>query len=106
MLTYRQNILRIVKDVAFIVAGFVLMGAGRFLGVLAGLLIVGYYGFQLYATVKIMRLQKETGKGETSSAPSKDDPFHNGKGPEAAPDDGKLRVTDLSGAKEVEFEKE
>ncbi|MBQ3766363.1 MAG: hypothetical protein II874_06485 [Bacteroidales bacterium] len=89
------------KDLLFILLALLLIIKGRFLGALIGVLALVWYGRDfLYR-----------GKALFHSAAPQRDTVERPAGqnrPENAPveDDGKIQVTDLSGAKEVDFEKE
>ena len=83
----------LVKDVFFIFIGLVLIVRTRFIGVVIGAAAVYWYGRDFYYRVKAGRSEKK--------ACGPDAPCSKTSAP-----DSKIRVTDLSGAKEVEFEKE
>ena len=89
------------KDVVFIAVGCYLILRLGFLGKLVGALAVIWYGRDLWTRGKVWLFTREEQKKpvERPSQPtrSQDSPIL---------DDGKIQVTDLSGAKEVEFEKE
>ena len=96
-----DNKWRILKDVLFLLLAVVLIWKGRFLGILIGALAISWYGRDLYFRLKALK---------DSRAPKRDpverpkEPSRDGNAPPI--DDGKIQVTDLSGAKEVDFEKE
>jgi hypothetical protein len=88
------------KDLLFILVALLLVVKGRFLGAVIGILALLWYGrdfwYRAKALVASMGLKRDV---ERPAEP---------KRPDDAPivDDGKIQVTDLSGAKEVDFEKE
>ncbi|MBR1705972.1 MAG: hypothetical protein IJ721_04180 [Bacteroidales bacterium] len=91
--SYTDRTWTLVKDALFIFVGLVLIVRTRFWGVLIGAAAVWWYGRDLYYQVKAARKEKKACAPE-SPAQKQSDP------------DGKIQVTDLSGAKEVDFEKE
>jgi hypothetical protein len=100
-----QTILVLAKDVLFVAVGCFLILRTGFLGTIVGALAVIWYGRDLWYRGKawIGSKQPERDTVERPSGASRDESRS-----EDAPiiDDGKIQVTDLSGAKEVEFEKE
>lgn len=84
----------IIKDVVFILIGGLLIAKGGFFGAILGMLAIGWYGWQLYATIQLLRLEKRRRKEEEAAVRT------------PSPEEGKITVTDLSRAKEVDFEKE
>lgn len=83
----------LVKDVAFIAIGVLLMVRTGFFGILIGGLAVIWYGRDLYFRLAALKAAKAQEKAaQRPSQPS--------------PEEGKIRITDLSDAKEVDFEKE
>lgn len=87
---------QIVKDLAFMALALLLITRGGFLGIIIGFPALGWYGWNLFLNARILKLQKQLEKQETGSAPAQ----------EEAPQQGKIKITDLSDAKEVDFEKE
>ena len=101
-MTNKNTWLILAKDALFVVAGCILLLRVRgFLGTLVGLLMVIWYGRDLWYRGKAWLGTKER-KREPVERPSET------RRTDDAPiiDDGKIQVTDLSAAKEVEFEKE
>ena len=100
-MTQNQHTLLILgKDLLFILVALFLIVKGRFLGAIVGVLALIWYGRDFSLRIKALGSTKETRRDvERPSEP---------KRPDAAPavDDGKIQVTDLSGAKGVDFEKE
>ena len=100
-MTQKQHILLILgKDLLFLLLGVVLIVKGRFFGAVVGVLALLWYGRDFSLRIKALGQTKESRRDvERSSEPRR---------PDDAPvvDDGKIQVTDLSGAKEVDFEKE
>lgn len=97
-----QTVLILAKDVLFIAIGCILILRTRFLGTLLGALAIIWYGRDLWYRGKAWLGAKEP-KRDTVKRPAREDARN-----EDSPiiDDGKIQVTDLSGAKEVDFEKE
>ena len=97
-----NTLITLAKDVLFIAVGCFLILRMGFLGKVVGALAIIWYGRDLWYRGKAWLGTKEPRQDgverprETSSR-DKDAPII---------DDGKIQVTDLSGAKEVEFEKE
>jgi hypothetical protein len=100
-MTNNHTILTLVKDLAFIAVGCFLILRTGFLGKIVGALAIIWYGRDLWYRGKAWLGVRETDRGPVER-PSET------RRPEDAPiiDDGKIQVTDLSGAKEVDFEKE
>ena len=101
-MTQKQHIfLTLGKDLLFILVALFLIVKGRFLGAVIGVLALLWYGRDF--SVRIRQLgQSADSKRDGVERPSEtrradDTPIV---------DDGKIQVTDLSGAKEVDFEKE
>ena len=89
------------KDLLFILIALFLIVKGRFLGAVIGVLALVWYGRDFSFRIKQLGATKEP-KREPVERPSET------KRTDDTPivDDGKIQVTDLSGAKEVDFEKE
>ena len=88
------------KDLLFILVALLLVVKGRFLGAVIGILALLWYGRDFWYRAKALA---------ASAAPKRDvERPAEPKRPDDTPivDDGKIQVTDLSGAKEVDFEKE
>ena len=88
------------KDLLFMLIALFLIVKGRFLGAVVGVLALLWYGRDFSFRIKQLGQTKESRRDvERPSEPRR---------PDDAPvvDDGKIQVTDLSGAKEVDFEKE
>lgn len=100
-MTQKQHILLILgKDLLFLLLGVFLIVKGRFFGAVVGGLMLLWYGRDFSFRIKQLGQTKESRRDvERPSEPRR---------PEDTPvvDDGKIQVTDLSGAKEVDFEKE
>ena len=100
-MTQKQHILLTLgKDLLFLLLGVFLIVKGRFFGAVVGGLMLLWYGRDFSFRIKQLGQTKESRRDvERSSEPRR---------PDDAPvvDDGKIQVTDLSGAKEVDFEKE
>ena len=100
-MTQKQHILLILgKDLLFLLLGVFLIVKGRFFGAVVGVLALLWYGRDFSLRIKALGQTKESRRDvERPSEPRR---------PDDTPivDDGKIQVTDLSGAKEVDFEKE
>ena len=96
-----HTLLTLGKDLLFILLALFLIVKGRFLGAVLGVLGLVWYGRDLWYRGKAFLGTKEP-RRDTVERPSEP------KRQEDTPivDDGKIQVTDLSGAKEVDFEKE
>jgi hypothetical protein len=89
------------KDLLFILIALFLIVKGRFLGAVIGVLALVWYGRDFSFRIKQLGAVKEPrrdGVERPSESKRADDT--------PIVDDGKIQVTDLSGAKEVDFEKE
>ena len=100
-MTQKQHILLILgKDLLFLLLGVLLIVKGRFFGAVVGGPMLLWYGRDFSLRIKALGQTKESRRDvERPSEPRR---------PDDTPvvDDGKIQVTDLSGAKEVDFEKE
>ena len=101
-MTQKQHILLILgKDLLFLLLGVFLIVKGRFFGAVVGGLMLLWYGRDFSFRIRQLGQAKDSGrdsvKRPTDSQRSSDTPIE---------DNGKIQVTDLSGAKEVDFEKE
>ena len=101
-MTQKQHILLILgKDLLFLLLGVCLIVKGRFLGALVGILMLLWYGRDISFQIRQLGQAKDSGrdsvKRPADSQRSSDTPIE---------DNGKIQVTDLSGAKEVDYEKE
>ena len=100
-MTQKQHILLTLgKDLLFLLLGVFLIVKGRFFGAVLGVLALLWYGRDFSFRIKELGRTTESRRDvERPSGP---------KRTEDTPvvDDGRIQVTDLSGAKEVEFEKE
>ena len=100
-MTQKQHILLILgKDLLFLLLGVFLIVKGRFFGAVVGGLMLLWYGRDFSLRIKAMGQTKESRRDVERPSEA--------RRPEDTPvvDDGKIQVTDLSGAKEVDFEKE
>ena len=88
------------KDLLFILIALFLIVKGRFLGAVIGVLALVWYGRDFSFRIKQLGAVKEP-RREPVERPTE-------KRTDDTPivDDGKIQVTDLSAAKEVDFEKE
>ena len=101
-MTQKQHILLTLgKDFLFILVALFLIVKGRFLGAIIGVLALLWYGRDFSFRIRQLGQAKEPGR-DPVERPS--EPRRTEDGPIV--DDGKIQVTDLSGAKEVDFEKE
>ena len=101
-MTQKQHILLTLgKDLLFILVALFLIVKGRFLGAVVGVLALVWYGRDFSFRIRQLGQagdSKRDGVERPSEARRADDT--------PIVDDGKIQVTDLSGAKEVDFEKE
>ena len=100
-MTQKQHILLILgKDLLFLLLGVLLIVKGRFFGAIVGGLMLLWYGRDFSLRIKALGQTKESRRDVERPSEA--------RRPEDTPvvDDGKIQVTDLSGAKEVDFEKE
>ena len=101
-MTQKQHIfLTLGKDLLFILVALFLIVKGRFLGAVVGVLALLWYGRDFSFRIRQLG-QSDGSKRDNVERPSEtrradDTPIV---------DAGKIQVTDLSGAKEVDFEKE
>ena len=89
------------KDLLFILVALFLIVKGRFLGAVFGVLAFVWYGRDFWYRGKAFlssRPKNDTVERKSEPRRTEDAPI--------VVDDGKIQVTDLSGAKEVDFEKE
>ena len=89
------------KDLLFILVALFLIVKGRFLGAVIGVLALLWYGRDFSFRIRQLGAPKEPGRDPVERSSEQ-------KRPDDTPivDDGRIQVTDLSGAKEVDFEKE
>ena len=88
----------LVKDVLFVLVGCLLIARTGLLGTIVGVLAILWYGRDLYYRVKVLTASKASRKQASGPTVQKEE--------SSRPEEGRIKVTDLSGAKEVEFEKE
>ena len=101
-MTQNNNTLFILaKDTLFVLLGCILIVRTPFLGKILGALAIIWYGRDLWYRGKAWLGAKEP-RRDTVERPK--EASRDADAPII--DDGKIQVTDLSGAKEVEFEKE
>jgi len=97
----KYTLLILGKDLLFILVALFLVVRGRFLGAVFGILAILWYGRDFWYRGKayLASLAPKRNVERPEGQPKRSD---------SAPivDDGKFQVTDLSGAKEVDFEKE
>jgi len=94
---YNNRWVRLIKDVLFVAVALFIMVRGRTLGFVLGLIFAYWYGRDAWFQAKAL-WQEKTYKAPEAPA---DKP-----GRQAPAEDGKITVTNLSDAKEVDFEKE
>lgn len=90
---------RITKDIVFLFIAFWLISTGRFLPILFGLIVIAWYGYDLYNVVRAMILEKK------AAAMQEQEP-QQGPITTSAQDDGKITLTNSHEIKEADFEKE
>ena len=95
---YNNRCVRLIKDVLFLALAVWAVSTGRFLAIALGLLFGWWYARDAWFQAKALWQEKHfvpkserTTEGPTTTQPQ---------------DDGKITITDLSDAKEVNFEKE
>ena len=101
-MTQKQHILLVLgKDLLFLLLALVLIVKGRFFGAVVGGLMLLWYGRDFSLRIR------QLGQAANTNRDSVERPAETRR-TEDTPivDDGKIQVTDLSGAKEVDFEKE
>ena len=101
-MTQKQHILLTLgKDLLFILLGVFLIVKGRFFGAVLGVLALLWYGrdfsFRIKQLGKTAEPRRDPVERSSETKRTEDTPIV---------DDGRIQVTDLSGAKEVDFEKE
>ena len=95
-----HTLLTLGKDLLFILIALFLIVKGRFLGAVIGVLALVWYGRDFLYRIKMLGSSKESKRDvERHTEPKRTEGT-------VVVDDGKIQVTDLSGAKEVDFEKE
>ena len=101
-MTQKQHILLTLgKDLLFILVALFLIVKGRFLGAVVGVLALLWYGRDFSFRIK------QLGQTADSNRDGVERPSETRRADDTPiVDDGKIQVTDLSGAKEVDFEKE
>ena len=101
MMQNQYTLLTLGKDLLFILVALFLIVRVRFLGAVIGVLALLWYGrdfsFRIKALLASKEPRRDTVERPSETARDSDTPIV---------DDGKIQVTDLSGAKEVDFEKE
>ena len=102
MMQNKNTLLVLGKDLLFIVLGCFLIVKGRFLGAVIGVLAIIWYGRDFLYRVKLFLGAKEP---KRDTVERRSEPRRTEDAPTIV-DDGKIQVTDLSDAKEVDFEKE
>lgn len=100
-MTDKNNLLILAKDALFILAGLVLFLFTGFLGRVVGIVAVIWYGRDLFQRIQLQSSSREPRRDPverpSGSARDADTPII---------DDGRIQVTDLNSAREVDFEKE
>ena len=105
-----NHIASLVKNVLYILGGvfvlYLLFWRGWILGILLIPIVLGI-GFFVYVKVKELKAAGRSRRDASERSARPDRPSEASRS-EDAPiiDDGKIRITDLSDAKEVDFEKE
>ena len=101
-MTQKQHMLLVLgKDLLFLLLGVFLIVKGRFFGAVVGGLMLLWYGrdfsFRIKQLGKTAEPRRDPVERSSETKRTEDTPIV---------DDGRIQVTDLSGAKEVDFEKE
>lgn len=97
--SYRDPKWQIFKDLCFTAAGVWMLTWDSFLARVLGLVLIIYYLRDVFLQIRVLRYQKRQERQERGQEDS-------GIETEPVQDDGKITVTDLSDAKEVDFRKE
>ena len=95
---YNNRWLRLVKDILFTGVAIWIMIRFGLLGAILGALAAYWYGRDAYFQIKALWQEKHYRPQEQ--------PQKGGPSASQPADDGKIQITDLSGTKEVDFEKE
>lgn len=95
---YNNRWIRLVKDILFAGVCVWLISRGSVLAVIVGALGLFWYGRDAYFQGKVLWQEKHFRPANTQT--------QSGPGTQTPSDEGKITVTDLSDAKEVDFEKE
>ncbi len=96
---YNNRWIRLIKDIVFVALGCWLFTRHSFFAVLIAVLAIVYYGRDAWFQAKALWQEKTFKPRETEgpgSGPTTDSPA----------DDGKITITNLDDAKEVDFKKE
>lgn len=89
--------IRLIKDILFVALAVWLISRSSILAVIVGILALAWYGRDAYFQIKALWQEK------TYKAPEAP---KTGPTTQAPADDGKITVTDLTDAKEVDYTKE
>ena len=98
----KQTLLVLGKDILFILVSLFLIVRVRRIGAILGILGLIWYGRDLLFRAKMFVGAKASGR---DTVERRSEPRRTEDAPTVV-DDGKIQVTDLSDAKEVDFEKE
>ena len=95
---YNNRWVRLIKDILFVALACWILSRGSVLAVILGAIGLAWYGRDAYYQIKALWQEKHY-KPRSSAA-------NDGPTTQTPPDDGKITVTDLSDAKEVDYTKE
>ena len=96
---YNNRWVRLIKDILFVALACWILSRGGVLAIILGALGVFWYGRDAYYQIKALWQEKHY-KAPEAPGSTKDGPTTQ------APDDGKVTITNLSDAKEVDYTKE
>ena len=96
----KSRMIRLAKDLVFVALALFIMVRGRTFGFILGLLFVYWYGRDALFQLKAIRQEKNYREPQGSGTTRPERPTTQ------APPEDKIQATNLSDAKEVEFEKE
>ena len=97
----KRRLIRLAKDVVFVAIALFIMARGRTLGFILGLLFAYWYGRDAWFQLKAIRQEKNYREPQGSGGTTRPE-----RPTTQAPPEDKIQATNLSDAKEVEFEKE
>ena len=97
----KSRMIRLAKDLVFVALALFIMVRGRTFGFILGLLFVYWYGRDALFQLKAIRQEKDYREPQDTGGTTRPE-----RPTTQAPPEDKIQATNLSDAKEVEFEKE
>lgn len=97
----KSRMIRLAKDLVFVALALFIMVRGRIFGFILGLLFVYWYGRDAMFQLKAIRQEKNYREPQGTGGTTRPE-----RPTTQAPPEDKIQATNLSDAKEVEFEKE